>query len=262
MDDSELFDGLGLLLPLTPTPATPPSTPPPAPPTPEWLFTLPPQPTALQVRLDGELADDKPAHAKPAHSKPAHDKPADNKSPDEKPPVANISLPPASRIEKKTPRPRPQSKKLLSPIKPLPKHPRSPSSKTEPISLKEKREKEARLFPKEVLSNLDGTTSAEVRKMNSAERELVLFKRKLRNRESARRSRQKRQAALADLQEQIDDLMQFSARMVDIGLSLKQDNNSLRDRLALALSEIKSLKGRLETTEPAADAAMKMKLGG
>lgn len=134
-------------------------------------------------------------------------------------------------------------------------------------SLKEKREREARQFPKEVLKNLEGTTSAEVRKMNPTERELVLYKRKLRNRESARRSRQKRQSTLGELQEEVDDLVQISSRMVDVGLSLQQQNTLLSDQLSCALAELKGLRAFSKGTKPpkgggGSQAALKMKLGG
>lgn len=133
------------------------------------------------------------------------------------------------------------------------------------VSLKEKREREARQFPREILGNLDGTTSAEVRKMNATERELVLYKRKLRNRESARRSRQKRQATLAELQEEIDDLMQVTGRMVEVGISLHEENVRLRDRLAGANKEIARMRGMYgeeDVDTGASSAALKMKLGG
>lgn len=140
------------------------------------------------------------------------------------------------------------------------------SSDVEPsISLKEKREREARQFPKEILGNLDGTTSAEVRKMNATERELVLYKRKLRNRESARRSRQKRQATLAELQEEVDDLMQVTGRMVEVGISLHEENVKLRDRLALANKEVARMRtvfGENDADPSRSTAALKMKLGG
>lgn len=106
--------------------------------------------------------------------------------------------------------------------------------------------------------------------MNATERELVLYKRKLRNRESARRSRQKRQATLAELQDEIDDLMQLSGRMVEVGLSLREENTRLHERLACALAELKGLRAVYPSdhgtprSAPGSSqaAAMKMKLGG
>lgn len=71
---------------------------------------------------------------------------------------------------------------------------------------------------------------------------MVLYKRKLQNRESARQSRQKRQATLAELQEEIDDLVNVSKRKEDVGLSLRQENDTLRNRLRCALAELKGLR--------------------
>lgn len=59
------------------------------------------------------------------------------------------------------------------------------------MSLAEKRARESKMFPKEKLLDISGTTSSEVRRMTQNERELVRYKRKLRNRESARRSRER-----------------------------------------------------------------------
>lgn len=111
-----------------------------------------------------------------------------------------------------------------------------------PCTLKEKREREARQFPRSLLTSLDGTTSAEVRKMSAEERELVLYKRKLRNRESARRSRQKRQAALADLQDEIGELQGCATGLVDTALKLRSDNQNLRDRLEKVQAENRALR--------------------
>mmetsp|Transcript_294 Transcript_294/g.706 ORF Transcript_294/g.706 Transcript_294/m.706 type:complete len:209 (-) Transcript_294:579-1205(-) len=60
------------------------------------------------------------------------------------------------------------------------------------IALWEKRAIEAQKFPADLLGDISGTTSSKVKDMSPEERELVLFKRKLRNRESARRSRERR----------------------------------------------------------------------
>mmetsp|Transcript_10910 Transcript_10910/g.33449 ORF Transcript_10910/g.33449 Transcript_10910/m.33449 type:complete len:286 (+) Transcript_10910:84-941(+) len=66
------------------------------------------------------------------------------------------------------------------------------SNRKNRMSLVEKRALEAKLFPEDKLGDLSGTTSSKVRGMSKEERELVLYKRKLRNRQSARRSREKR----------------------------------------------------------------------
>lgn len=121
-------------------------------------------------------------------------------------------------------------------------------------SLREKRAREAAQFPRALLRNLSGTTSAEVRKMSSEERALVLFKRKLRNRESARRSRQKRQATLSDLHEELAELATVAARMVDLGAKLHATNNSLRTSLDLAHAQIRALRAAYEPPAAAAPA--------
>mmetsp|Transcript_11247 Transcript_11247/g.46968 ORF Transcript_11247/g.46968 Transcript_11247/m.46968 type:complete len:210 (-) Transcript_11247:352-981(-) len=71
---------------------------------------------------------------------------------------------------------------------------------TEPsmlMSLEEKRRLEALKYPKEKLGDLSGTTSSQAKKMSKEEREIVLHKRKLRNRLSAQRSRERRRARAA-----------------------------------------------------------------
>ena len=118
--------------------------------------------------------------------------------------------------------------------------PSSPVSNGKKISLKEKRALEAKMFPEELLQSLDGTTSAEVRKMNTAERDLVLFKRKLRNRESARRSRIKRQATLAELQDEVDTITDYVEKIVISAIGLKRDNDRLNRQLEVANAELRA----------------------
>lgn len=100
--------------------------------------------------------------------------------------------------------------------------------------------------------------------MNTSERELVLYKRKLRNRESARRSRQKRQATLSDLQSDIDELATVAERMVDLGLNLREENDKLRNMLAASMAEVRGLRSVCGGNVAADNerGAMKMKLGG
>lgn len=105
--------------------------------------------------------------------------------------------------------------------------------------------------------------------MSGEQRELVLYKRKLRNRESARRSRQKRQATVTELQEEIDDLMHCSSRMIDISLALREENDSLQNKLAATTAELKTLRGFCPKSGappggggPAPLDSLKRKLGG
>jgi Basic region leucine zipper len=63
--------------------------------------------------------------------------------------------------------------------------------------------------------DLAGSTSAEVRRMNEDERALVHYKRRLRNRESAKRSRARRQATLNDIQAEVCELRDVAQRLLD-----------------------------------------------
>ncbi|CAN8068197.1 unnamed protein product [Agarophyton chilense] len=86
-------------------------------------------------------------------------------------------------------------------------------------------------FPAQVLLDLAGSTSAEVRRMNDDERALVHYKRRLRNRQSAKRSRARRQATLTDIQAEVDDLRQLTASLID--RCIKCVKNSERQTLEL-----------------------------
>lgn len=109
-------------------------------------------------------------------------------------------------------------------------------------TLKAKRAREAAQYPSALLSSLEGTTSAEVRKMSAKERDLVMYKRKLRNRESARRSRARRQATVAELQDEMGDLLEIAAGVVDAGIAAKAENVRLRGKLDVANATIRALK--------------------
>lgn len=63
------------------------------------------------------------------------------------------------------------------------------------------------------LADLKGTTAARSRKMTEEERRVMLHKRRLRNRASAARSREKRSRTLMDLTAEVEDLMKKSARL-------------------------------------------------
>lgn len=98
-------------------------------------------------------------------------------------------------------------------------------------------------FPAEMLSDLTGSTSAEVRRMNEDERALVHYKRRLRNRESAKRSRARRQATISDIQEELEDLRQVTANLVDRCVSFARAN----DRQSRELETLRKEKQLLES---------------
>lgn len=98
-------------------------------------------------------------------------------------------------------------------------------------------------FPAEMLLDLSGSTSAEVRRMNEDERALVHYKRRLRNRESAKRSRARRQATLSDIQTELEDLRQVTASLLDRCVTFARCN----DRQGQELETLRKEKQLLES---------------
>jgi len=79
----------------------------------------------------------------------------------------------------------------------------------QPLSSPSKRRKHVEVFSLDQLKDLKGSTSAEGRKMTAEERALMLYKRKLRNRYSAARSRRRRSIILNEINEQVFSLKSF-----------------------------------------------------
>lgn len=145
------------------------------------------------------------------------------------PPVATSIAPPTHY--RASPRARPQQQPptlrtppptpplCASPVSPAdggpPLSPRKPRSRRGAGKIRRKRltkEEEAR-FPAAELADLTGTTAARSRKMSSSERDLMLHKRRLRNRESAARSRDKQRRTAAELCGEVDALMQRTRQL-------------------------------------------------
>ncbi|KAJ8903775.1 hypothetical protein NDN08_000309 [Rhodosorus marinus] len=81
----------------------------------------------------------------------------------------------------------------------------------EPEDKKRKRKRIVipRALVEEAMRDLDGTTAARAKHMSNQERDLVLLKRKLRNRESAKRSNMKRQMEASALQAELSHVTQL-----------------------------------------------------
>mmetsp|Transcript_69 Transcript_69/g.126 ORF Transcript_69/g.126 Transcript_69/m.126 type:complete len:363 (-) Transcript_69:492-1580(-) len=93
--------------------------------------------------------------------------------------------------------------------------------------------------------DLSGTTSALSRKMTPEEHALMLLKRKLRNRLSAARSRRRHQLTLAKLQEEIDNLNQYSNRIMEQCENTSAENGVLREENMRLYCENMSLRAHL-----------------
>mmetsp|Transcript_10394 Transcript_10394/g.18733 ORF Transcript_10394/g.18733 Transcript_10394/m.18733 type:complete len:406 (+) Transcript_10394:161-1378(+) len=92
---------------------------------------------------------------------------------------------------------------------------------------RELEELEKRVSPNQ-LGDLRGTTSALSRKMTTEEHALMLYKRKLRNRLSAARSRKRHQQTLLQLQTEIDGLNEQSNRVMEHCETCATENGRLR----------------------------------
>lgn len=82
-------------------------------------------------------------------------------------------------------------------------------------------------FKKEELENLDGVSSIAVRNMTKRERRLVLYKRRLRNRLSAKRSREKRMKILSELDEQSSKGFEQVLKNIEDAMNLAISNEKL-----------------------------------
>lgn len=103
-------------------------------------------------------------------------------------------------------------------------------------------------FLKEV-TDLSGTTAHRGRKMTSTERDIMLYKRKLRNRDSASRSRKKKKMIVEDLNNQLDSLISFyqSKEEETENLLSQADKNKMKllDERQCLVKELESLGAEL-----------------
>jgi len=86
------------------------------------------------------------------------------------------------------------------------------------------------------LGDLKGTTAMQARRMSASEREIVLMKRKLRNRQSAKRSRLRRQLTVAELNEEYASLLDMAMSLKESTEKLAQENMELRKENARLLA--------------------------
>lgn len=80
----------------------------------------------------------------------------------------------------------------------------------------------------EAFADLKGTTAMQARRMSPDEREVVLMKRKLRNRQSAKRSRMRRQMTLNELNDEFRAMVDTSDKLREQILELVAQNKKLK----------------------------------
>lgn len=92
------------------------------------------------------------------------------------------------------------------------------------------------------LHDLAGTTAARSRKMSEEERKIMLHKRRLRNRASAARSREKRSKTLNDLAVEVGDLIQTAILIAQQASQVEEEARELRAKNIVLSKENRLLK--------------------
>ena len=95
-------------------------------------------------------------------------------------------------------------------------------------------------------SDLKGTTAARSRKMTEEERKIMLHKRRLRNRASAARSREKRSRTLTDLTAEVEDLMKKATLLAKQASDAIEETRKLKAKNILLMKENELLKSELK----------------
>lgn len=93
--------------------------------------------------------------------------------------------------------------------------------------------------------DLTGTTAARSRKMTDEERKVMLHKRRLRNRASAARSREKRSRTLNDLTAEVEDLVRTSLQLAHQATQAAEEARKLRAKNVMLSKENQLLKAGL-----------------
>lgn len=89
----------------------------------------------------------------------------------------------------------------------------SPGGVLKPKAKRVSKAEEERLIARGLLVDLKGTTAARSRKMTEDERNIMLHKRRLRNRASAARSREKQRNTVAVLVKQVEELSKSASKL-------------------------------------------------
>lgn len=104
------------------------------------------------------------------------------------------------------------------------------------------KEEEARFNPADLV-DLSGSTAAKSRKMTDTERDIMLHKRRLRNRASAARSRDKQRKTIHDLSDEMDELMAHSKALLSRCIAAESKTAQLQtayDALAKENADLKN----------------------
>ena len=146
-----------------------------------------------------------------------------------------------------------------SPTSPTASHSSTPSASTNPSSPPPPRrrrhtrgigkirrhrmtkEEEARFDPQDLV-DLSGSTAAQSRKMTDEQRDIMLHKRRLRNRLSAARSRDKQRKTIADVGEEVDQLLEKTTQLQNKCTTVVSQLAELRNAHRQLMQENEQLK--------------------
>ncbi|CAN8073574.1 unnamed protein product [Agarophyton chilense] len=95
------------------------------------------------------------------------------------------------------------------------------------------------------LADLKGTTAARSRKMTEHERRVMLHKRRLRNRASAARSREKRSRTLIGLSAEVEQLMKRTAMLAEKATEAVEEAHRLKAHNVMLLKQNELLRAEL-----------------
>lgn len=102
------------------------------------------------------------------------------------------------------------------------------------------------ILSKHDLADLKGTTAARSRKMTEEERRVMLHKRRLRNRASAARSREKRSRTLLDLTTEVEELIKRTSALTQQAKDAAGEVRKLMAQNVLLVKENQLLKSELK----------------
>lgn len=117
------------------------------------------------------------------------------------------------------------------------------------------KQEEARFHPTD-LADLSGSTAAKSRKMNLEERDIMLHKRRLRNRASAARSRDKQRKTINELGDEVDDLLLMSQQLLHRCLTAEKNVVQLREANSTLVKENMELKANQAVPDVKAETAI------
>lgn len=110
------------------------------------------------------------------------------------------------------------------------------------------KEEEARFNPRDLV-DLTGSTAAKSRKMSNEERDIMLHKRRLRNRASAARSRDKQRKTINDVGDEVDELLLISKQLLQRCIAAENGMSELKEKNDALVKENRQLRNNQQDNQ-------------